>query len=1193
MNSSDNSPGGISDAAQLLRDLAAKGVELWAEKSDEDEKLRCRAKKGVLTPALLERVQENKAALLRLLRERASGDGEAPRTPEEIFPLSHGQSALWFMYELAPESPAYNIMCVLRLADDLDVAALERAASALVARHSSLRTTYTHRGGAPLQRVRAEQPGHFEIVDADAGRRDWHTWAMAEAARPFDLEKGPVLRMHLRRGPVERATEPAAGAGSAEAHGYVLLFVIHHIAADLVSLRVLLEDLGILYKALRQGAPLPAGGSSYRSYVAWEAEHLRAHGERLASYWRRQLAGDLPTLNLPVDRPRPPVQTYAGREHPFELDAALVCGLRKVASGHGVTLYMTMLAAFEVLLHRYTGQDDIVIGTPVDNRSGAEFERTVGYSVNPLVLRIQVTDEMSIAQLFQRVRETLLGALEHQAYPFPLLVEKLQPARDPSRSPIFQVEFVWDQFLKPAWKTDRLIRETLLSGQRGAEFDLSLTIFAMDDTLRGSFRYNTDLFEPATVARMAGHFQTLLSGIVENPDGPIATLPMLTAAERHQLMDVWNDTASDIPRDTCFQQLFEAQVQRTPLAVAAVLETAGNEGAPLTLTYAELNQRANRLSRVLEERGVRTGVIVAVLAARSLDFLTAILAIFKAGGVYLPLDPLQPGKRLGQVLHQSLQQSEPSLVLTTPDFAPLLEDAGAERTARPHVLTFEAAWAASADRGEAQNENPAASSTPDDLAYIIFTSGSTGTPKGAMVEHKGMLNHLLAKVSALKLCSTDIIAQNAPQTFDISVWQFLVALLVGGQTCIMDDEIARDPRLLCERSFRRGVTILEVVPSLLQFMLDEVRRSPSDLSSLRWLVPTGEALLPNLARRWFEHYPHIPMLNAYGPTECSDDVTHHPIYQPPGAEIGHLPIGRPIPNMRMYILDSRLQPVPVGVPGELYVAGVGVGRGYLNEPERTEKAFIPSPFPRESRLYRTGDRVRYLPNGDIVFLGRIDHQVKLRGFRIELGEIETVLGRHPEVDQAVVLALKDQNGAQRLVAYVVCGQGGAPSPAGLRSFIEERLPAYMVPAAFVLLDAFPLTSSGKIDRNALPVPDVTSLAAGHEHAPPRTPTEETIAGIYRDVLRLPEVGVHHDFFELGGHSLLATQVVARVREVFQVAFPLRLIFEESTVAKLAARVEDARLAQSLKAAPSTSPPTTAQSSFKSAADTTRQNCGRI
>lgn len=1180
MNTPDNASQGDADAEQLLRHLEAMGAKLWSEQVGAEEKLRCRAPKGVLTPVLLQQIQESKAELLRRLRERAIPTPQTEPNAEESFPLSHGQRALWFIHQLAPESPAYNVMCALRLVDDLDVAALEQATHALVTRHPSLRTTYTHRNGSPVQRVHAKQSGFFQIVDAKTDQRDWHTFAMAEAARPFDLETGPVLRIALRR-------------SNSDSHRYVLLVVIHHIASDLVSLRVLLEDLGTLYQCfVKKGVPesSPNGVASYRRYVEWESEHLRAHSQQLAHFWKHQLAGDLPTLNLPVAGPRPPVQTYVGREHPFEIDAAVLLELRQLASTHGVTLYMTMLAAFEVLLHRYTGQQDIVLGTPVDNRSGVEFEKTIGYYVNPVVLRTSVSDDVSFPQLLQRVRKVVLGALEHQSFPFPLLVEKLQPARDPSRSPIFQIEFVWDQFPDQIIGKGGLFTETLLAGQRGAEFDLSLTLFALEDSLRGSFRYNTDLFQPDAVTRMTDHFQTLLSAIAKHPEQTIATLPLLTAAERHQLMVEWNDTATDFPLDRPFQQLFEEQVRRTPDAIAASLDSASTDGSPASLTYAELNRRANRLAHLLVQRGVRQDVIVAVLATRSLDFLSAILAIFKAGGVYLPLDPLQPGKRLGQIL----QQSTPLLVLTTSDFVPLLDSACAECAVRPAALTFEQAHREGAAYGPECDEDPIAASAPDDLAYIIFTSGSTGLPKGAMVEHKGMLNHLFAKVSGLELGGTDKIAQNAPQTFDISVWQFLVALIIGAQTCIVDDEIARDPKLLLERVSRREITILEVVPSLLQFMLEEVRHSPFHLSALRWLVPTGEALLPSMARRWFEHYPHIPMINAYGPTECSDDVTHHPIYAPPGVEIVNLPIGRPIPNLRMYILDGCLQPVPIGVPGELYVAGIGVGRGYLRDPERTDKAFLSAPFPEECRLYRTGDLVRYLPNGDIEFLGRIDHQVKVRGFRIELGEIETVLHQHPGIEQVVVVASKDQNGQQRLVAYVVGSAQQELSAVALRTFAQERLPAYMVPSAFVFLAVLPLTSSGKVDRKALPDPDFTSFATEKEPAPPRTPEEETIAGIYRDVLKLPSVGIHHDFFELGGHSLLATQVVARLREAFQMGFPLRLVFEETTVAKLARHVEDAKLAQSIgMAQEKSSPPDTGDDSCPPNRDSTRHNRGRL
>ena len=679
-----------SNSADFLHTLEAKGVQFWLE----GETLRCRAPKNVLTSALFKQIQQKKADLLLLLQRREQA---------KPYPLSHGQRALWFIHQLAPENPAYNIMCTLRLVPQLDVDLLEQAVEALLERHPSLRTTYTYQNGMPVQQIheRSALEGYFNVIDAHIDGRDWQTWALEEADKPFDLEKGPVIRMILRR--------------DQQKQEFILFVVIHHLASDLVSQQVMLDDLAKLYKAMRQKKATPFSDkhvqgelrSTYRDYVEWESAYLREHGQRLEDYWLQQLSGELPGLNLPTDRPRPPIQTYWGDDYIFEFDAKLTQPLRALGRANNATLYMTLLAAFQALIYRYTNQEDFLLGTPTDNRSQADFEKVIGYYVNPVVLRADLSGNPNFVTLLQRVRQVMFGALKHQAYPFPLLVETLQPVRDPSRSPLFQIEFVWDQFLQPLYTAGELISETLPSGQRGAEFDLSLTMVDMDNSLKGLFRYNTDLFDHSTIERMAGHFLTLLAGIVENPTQPIATLPILTEAERHQLIVDWNNTGVDITQERCFHELFEAQVQKTPDAIAVLFEQgnhlAGNHRAaapyhtPSTLTYQELNQQANRLAHILVQRGVRPGVIVALLAERTPDFLSAILAVFKAGGAYLPLDPFHPSKRLSQIL----MTSQADIVLTTPAFVSVLQDTATDA----QILILDELLAYSTDH-QGQNEKP-------------------------------------------------------------------------------------------------------------------------------------------------------------------------------------------------------------------------------------------------------------------------------------------------------------------------------------------------------------------------------------------------------------------------------------------------------------------------------------------------------
>ena len=730
----------------------------------------------------------------------------------------------------------------------------------------------------------------------------------------------------------------------------------------------------------------------------------------------------------------------------------------------------------------------------------------------------------------------------------------LQPERSLSHNPLFQVSFVIEPpipALDSGWKLSQLNVDT-----GTAKFDLTLELDERPEGIIGRIEYNTDLFEDSTISRMIGHYQALLEGIVSNPQQRVAQLPLIGAAEQHLVLSEWNNTKADYPLDQCFAKVFEAQVERTPHAVAVVFE--GQQ-----LTYRELNTRANGWARHLVELGVEANTIVALLCSRNLDFLTAILAVFKAGGAYLPLNAHHPVERL----RTCLEQSQVSLVLGTSQLSPMFYSAlNSFDGTPPQLLQLEVL----ADSAQSESNLPVRCQ-PDDLAYIIYTSGSTGTPKGAMLEQRGMLNHLYAKVKDLQLSANDVVAQTAPVSFDISVWQFLVALLVGGRVEIVRDEMAADPAQLLAMVERQGISILEIVPSLLRMMLQDIELHGSgkpELSGLRWLLLTGEALPPQLCHQWLDYYPSIPMMNAYGPTECSDDVTHYAIYQPPQAEMLNLPIGRPVLNTQLYVLDPHLQPVPVGVPGELCVGGIGVGRGYLNQPELTQKVFIPNPFAQEagSRLYKTGDKARYLSDGNIEFLGRIDDQVKIRGFRIELGEIEAVLGQHPDVREVVTISWEDQPGNQHLVAYVVSKGKSDAISSELRSFLKDKLPNYMIPSAIVSLEKIPLTPNGKVDRRALPAPDFQhSLTTSF--VPPHTPTQEVIANLWAQVLGMEKVGIHNNFFELGGHSLLATQVISRLQTEFCVQLPLRRLFEFPTIAELSELIETFLWAAQDSAAP--------------------------
>jgi amino acid adenylation domain-containing protein len=1107
-----------------------------------------------------------------------------PRRPlTDASPLSFAQQRLWFLQHLTPASPAYNLRTAVRLVGQLDVAALERSLNVVVQRHAVLRTTFHAADGQPIQRIAPSlhMPlpmiplDHVPPIERDA---QLQRLALQETEQPFDLARGPLLRVRLLR---------------LDADTHVLLLTIHHVISDAWSQGIQLRELMALYAADLTGgpSPLPELPIQYADYAAWQREcfqsEMRAAHLR---YWQEQLGHTPHVLDLPFDRPRPAVATYRGVWNYFTLPAILLDQIKALSQQAGVTLFMTLLAAFDVLLYRYTGQTDIVVGTPVAGRNRSEVEGLIGVFVNMLALRTRLDGDPPFAELLQRVRSMALAAYAHQDVPFEKLIEELQLARDLSRNPLFQVMLVLQNVPLPALKGPGLNVLPMEVTSTTSTLDLTLYMRELEQALQVRVEYNTDLFDDTTIRRMISHLHMLLASIGAEPERRISALALLTEAEREQLLYTWNDSARPYPQDHGFCQLFEAQVARTPHAPAVACAGA-------RLTYAQLNRRANGLARLLVASGVGPDVLVALLTERSIDCLIAMLAVFKAGGAYVPLDPAHPVPRQRQIL----MQSRSSAVLCTQAFAPTLAEVLAElpAAARPPIIRIDAL-----DPQEGPDDNLPSRCGPQNLAYVIHTSGSTGAPKGVMVAQLGMLNHLYAKIADLGLTGADMVAQTASSCFDVSVWQFLVALLVGGQVQIFDDRIAHDPALLRDMIAQDQITILEMVPSLLRMLLVERGRradAAAALPSLRWLIVTGEALPVELSRQWLIAYPHIPLLNAYGPTECADDVTHYPLRQPPGAAVLQVPIGRPVANTRLYLLDRQLQPVPVGVAGELYVAGDGVGRGYLNCPDLTAERFVPNPFvmtnderrttndDRNSdpcvlgpasfvRLYKTGDHARYRADGMIVFLGRSDQQVKLRGFRIELDEIATVLDQHPEVRECVVLAREDVAGDARLVAYVVLiaderrrtkdeGSDAAvvvrrsSLASELRSFQAARLPDYMLPAAFVLLDALPRTPTGKLDRWALPLPDQTRPTTEREFVAPCTLTETRLAEIWAQVLGVQQLGIYDNFFDLGGHSLLVAQLWFRLREEFQIDLPLHRLFEQPTIAELALAVEELLLAE--------------------------------
>ncbi|HEU0299474.1 MAG TPA: amino acid adenylation domain-containing protein, partial [Longimicrobium sp.] len=1093
--------------------------------------------------SLLAGLSPEKRRLLELrmqaARTRAAGPVLAPRPRGGALPLSFSQQRLWVLDRLDPGTAAFNLLRPLRLRGVLDVAALERAIDALRARHESLRTTFAEgEDGVPVQVVHPFVPAALEVEELSALAPEEREAAVAErvhrdANTGFDLVAGPLFRARLLR---LRDDE------------HVLLLALHHGIADGWSLGILARELGALYAAFRTGAPdpLPPLPVQYADYALWQREHLA--GETLAkqlAFWRGALAGAPPALELPTDRPRPPAERHRGRVVRDRMEPALARAVRELAHQEGATPFAVLLAALRVVLSRWSGQEDVVVGTPVAGRPRSETEGLIGFFVNTLPLRGAVRADDSFRALLRREKESSLAAFDHQDLPFERIVEELRIPRDLSRNPVFQVSLMLQNAPAGTMRLAGLEIEPLEAEFDTARFDLAFDLYEEDGgALRVETEYATDLFEHATVGRMVAHLKRLLSHAAAAPDAPVSRLPLLDEDERTAVVERWNATAREWPFAPV-HRLFAEQAARTPDAVAV-------EGVDGALTYAQLDALSAGVAAALRARGAGRGTLVAVCAERSARMVAALLGVLRAGAAYLPLDPEYPAERLAYML----EDSGARLLLTERALSDRLESAVLPLAAR-RLGGEGAGGRGRADRILLDDVAPAGRPGADadvdagELAYVIYTSGSTGRPKGVMVRHGGASSFLRSMAEAPGLRPEDAFLAVTTIAFDISVLELFLPLSLGARAIVATREQAADPTLLAALIARGGATVMQATPATWAMLLGSgwsPRPGMRLLSGGEALPrPVADALLGAGAEVW----------NLYGPTEVTVWASAAPV----PAE-GAIPLGDAIANTTLYVLDPAGSPAPLGVPGELLIGGAGVARGYLNRPGLTAERFVPDPFGAAGcRLYRTGDRVRRRADGALEFLGRVDFQVKLRGFRIELGEIEAALRAHPRVGGAAV-ALREDVGDARLVAYVVAGDADAP-PAGpeLRAFLRERLPEYMVPPAFVALDALPLTPSGKVDRRALPAPG--AQAAEQAFTPPRTPREQALAAVWREVLRLERVGLDDDFFELGGHSLLATQVLSRVRRELGVELPLRAFFEAPTVRALAERLGGAAAAEEL------------------------------
>jgi amino acid adenylation domain-containing protein len=1051
--------------------------------------------------------------------EPGRGPTVEPRRGDGPASLSFSQERMWFLHRLAPDSAAYNVPAALRIRGRLDRAALAAALRDVGRRHEILRTIFPAVEGRPVPLV-TERPIELAVLDLRDGPAAAHeararAILQAEARRPFDLAGGPVVRALLLR---------------LGAEDHVLLLNMHHIVCDQWSFGVLGQELTALYNAHFAGrpSPLPPLPIQFGDYASWQRRWLSEPVlEAQLGFWRRHLGGTLPVLELPTDRSRPAAPTYQGRLETRRLGFALVAGVESLSRREQASVFMTLMAAFNALLARYSGQDDILLGVPIANRNRLASESIVGALVNTLPLRTDLSGDPTFRQLLRRVREALLDAYAHQEIPFDRLVQELQPERYASHSPLVQVLVNFLNAPVSRQGFEGLSWEPFDLDRGAAQFDLTLAL-DWGSQARLGLEYSTDLFERSTAARMLAHLEAFLAAAVADPDRRLSEIALLAPGECEQVLVTWNRTATPAP-GASIHALFEAQADRTPDATAVI--------GPGPSTYRELEGRANQLAHHLRALGVGPETPVGVCLERSAALFVALLGVLKAGGAFIPLDPGYPPDRLRFML----EDSAAPVLLTDARHAAVGEATGTR------TVLLDADWPRIGQESAARPAIPVGS---DQLAYVIYTSGSTGTPKGVLGLHGGALNRFGWMWRAYPFRPGEVCCQKTSASFVDSIWEIFGPLLQGVPTVVIPDEVVREPRRLIGMLADHRVTRIVLVPSLLRALLEAEPRLGRRLPHLRLWTSSGEALNRDLVRRFHEARPNAVLLNLYGCSEAAADSTYHEVSE--ADALGPVPIGHPIDNTEIYILDARREPVPIGVAGEIYIGGLGLARGYLNRPELTAERFLANPFraDAEARMYRTGDRARYRSDGAIEYLGRVDSQVKVRGFRIELGEVEAALATHPDVARAVALVREENTGDRRLVGYVVPRDGARAGD--ILDSLRRSVPDYMVPSALVLLKALPLTPSGKVDRRALPAPGEARNDAGER---PRTATEAELATMWAELLGLPEVGVNDNFFDLGGHSLLAVQLVARIERVFRVMLPLRSLFEAPTVARLAAVLE--------------------------------------
>jgi amino acid adenylation domain-containing protein len=1045
------------------------------------------------------------------------------------WPLSFAQQRLWFLDQLEPGISAYNIPIAFRLKGSLNHAALERSFQEILRRHESLRTTFKTSKLEPLQFVAPLATFRLPVSDLrdlplPTREAKARRLATEDALASFNLNTGPLVRISLIR---------------LDDEDHVVTLTMHHIVSDGWSRGIVVREIAALYEAFcaNRPSPLPDLPVQYADYSVWQKEFLSGEVlESHLSYWIDKLRDAPPVLNLPTDRPRPPVQTFNGASEPFQFPDKLAEKLQKLGAENNASLFMVLVGAFKALLARYTSREDIVIGTPVANRNKAELEGLIGFFINSLVLRTNLGGDPTFLQLLARVREVTLDAYAHQELPFEKIVEALQPDRNLSHSPLYQIAFILENTPRAEVETEGLALTPLRTESVSSKFDLTLALAQFGSDLLGSVEYNTDLFKQSTIERMIAHYLTILEAIVSDPQLKLSELPVLTDAEwRHLVVELNRTEAPDGNRSV--PQLLEAEAQRSPQAIAV---SFGQQ----QLTYEELDQRANQLASFLQSLGVGPEVPVALCLDRSLEMVVAILGVLKAGGAYVPIDSSYPLERIAFILSDAHAQ----ILLT--------EQKLAQRFAAHdgRVVCLDSEWPKIAELG---TEPVATTVSPENLAYILYTSGSTGKPKGAMISHRGLVNYLQSWcVKAYEVEKGSGAPVHSSISFDLTITG-LFGPLLAGKKVVLVPESERIEGLAEVLRTQPGFSLVKITPAHLELLSRQLSPQEANVATNGFVIG-GDALTSHAISFWQENAPHMALYNEYGPTEA---VVGCCVYKvPTGARFdGPVPIGQPIPNTQLYILDHHLNPTPIGIPGEIHIGGVGLARGYLDRPRLTAERFIPDPFSQRqgARIYKTGDVARRLADGNIEYLGRIDRQLKIRGYRVEPGEVESILLNHEAVAEAIVIPIDDGPVWKKLVAYVVFKAEAPAATEQLRDYLRSKLPDYMVPSLFIPLSSIPLTTNGKVDLAALPAAIPERLISGGEYVAPHTPVEEMLAGIWSEVLGAQRVGINDNFFELGGHSLLAAQVLTRLREVFKIDFPLIGLFEAPTVADLAGRIEKA------------------------------------